>query len=533
MKKSIFQAAFAIAIALSSVSAYAQTNTDAFSFSKGGVIQHQIDASNVTRVNVNVGNTLDILDADNRVLYSISPNNYDAIHFNKAIVVNGQLMPMWGDNPGTLAIYIELQNGQTVDIQGVENPIEKLSPDYFEEKDGKIIFTGTTNGYTLCYDPVDSLFYLDNRAWSYPEVMWICGKGYGHPKGNFATSSWAWYDTKTTAMAKKIEDGIYECTLFLSDDFALKFFKQYGWGDEVGSLTALPYPENMLSYGFTPDDVTGNITINGDYQPGEEFTPGVYTIRLDLNKNCCTLKGLADETTIDNTVRINGIELTPASDYGEYMRNGYVVGETNNYLRAEIDFENGQEVEVNGIPRPDKTLHPDFFEYRDGKEYFIGLSGKYRISYHLATNLTYAEPITIGDNRIADQPYAIWITGEGLGHPASTMQRYARSAFNWTDQIHHFVLTGNGDGKYKGTIFFEPKDDVLLEGFYFQFYPWKGSWDCLYPANSMNIVNKNGASFGSFKNSQNYGGAEDFTPGVYEVHLDTTTSPATVTFTKK
>ena len=534
MKQSYMKSiAFAVAFAAYPALATAQANTDALSFSKDNVILHQIDASNVTRVNVKDANTLDILNADNSILLSISANDYDAMHFNRAIVVNGQLMPTWVDGPGTLAIYIELKNGQTMNIQGVENPIEKLSPDYFEEQNGEIIFTGATNGYTLCYDPAAQLFYLDNRAWAYPEVMWVCGKGYGHPKGGVATANWAWNDTKTTAMAKRVEDGVYECTLYLASDYALKFFKQYGWGDEVGSVSALPHPENLLSYGYSADDVTGNITINGDYQAGKDFTPGVYTLRLDLNKNCCTFKGLVDEAAIDNTVKVNGIALTPVSYTGEYMRNGSVVRETNNYLGAEIDFENGQEVVLNNIPHPEKTLHTDFFEVRDGKIYFKGLSGRYRISYHLATNLTYCEPITIGDNRIADKPYAIWITGEGLGHPGSTMQRYCRSAFNWSDQIHHFVLTGNGDGKYKGTIFFEPKDDVLLNGFYFQFYGWKGSWDCLYPAHSCTIVNNEGASFGVFKGSQNYGGNEDFAPGVYTVELDTTTPTATVTFSKR
>lgn len=511
----------------------AQQTIDVCSFSKENLILHQIDASSVARGNVKDLSTLEGIDNDNNVKFLISGNNYDAIHFNRAITVNGQLMPAWVDGPGTLATYIHLKNGQTMDIRGVDSPIDKLSPDYFKEINGEIVFSGSSNNYTFCYNPVDALFYLDNRAWVYPDVMWVCGQGYGHPKGDSATSKWLWYDHRTTAMAKKVSEGVYECTLFLSSDFAFKFFKQYGWGEEIGSITATPYPENQLSYGYTNDEVTGNIIINGDYQPGKDFKPGAYTLRLDLNKNCCLLKEHVDESKIDNIVRINGKPLTQISYTGEYYRKGETIIETNNYLGTEIDFEAGQEVTINGIPRPDKTLHPDFFQYRDEKIYFTGRTGRYRISYHLANNLTYVEPITIGDNRIADQPYAVWITGEGLGHPRSTMHRYCRSAFNWSDQIHHFVLTGNGNGKYKGSIFFEPNDEVISDGPYFQFYSWKGSWDCIYPAHSVKIVNNEGASFGVFKGSQNYGAGAGFTPGVYTVELDTKTSPATVSFSKK
>lgn len=438
--------------------------------------------------------------------------------------INGKTLNSLPDAPAMLGVNLDLKSGDKVLFEEMNDMTNALSPDFFCNVSAKeATFKGQEGNYNLFYDLDTKLIYVENRA--NPSALWVNGSGFGHPMGGVATSNWAWGDTKSVFMANKISEGVYDITLYLSQDFNVKFFWQYGWGNETGSLGAHPYPESLLSYGYAEDSMTGNITLNGDYKAGNDFTPGVYTLRLDTNRQFCGIVGKYDNSDIDNTVKIKNIELSPVT-YTGYYNWGEV---PNDYLGADIDFTQGEEVAVNGIARPDMTLHPDFFESRDGKIFFIGRTGRYRLSYKLNTYLTYVEPLSD-----VLQPYAVWITGVGLGHPRSSQHRYDISDFNWSDQINSYVLTGNGDGIYKGSIFFEPNDnDRVAEGFFFQFYPAKNSWDNIYPAHSLNIVNQNGASIGVYKGSQNFGGIDGFNAGIYEITLDTNTTPATITFSRK
>ena len=61
----------------------------------------------------------------------------------------------------------------------------------------------------------------------------------------------------------------------------------------------------------------------------------------------------------------------------------------------------------------------------------------------------------------------------------------------------------------------------------------KGGWDYILPAFGTTIVNQNGAKIGCYKGSQNYGGEEGFSCGVYLIEVDTNTDPATITFTRQ
>ena len=438
--------------------------------------------------------------------------------------INGQLLGGIGNTPSMLGIELELHNGDVVTFEKMGKPEQMVQPDYFTDcTSGSAKFTGEDGTYTLLYDMESKLLYVEQRG--HGGRVWVNGAGFAHPKWQYATAAWSWDTPKSAIMAKTVAPGVVETTLYLTDGFHFKFFHQHDWGAETGSLQAFPYPTDMLDFDFAYDEAIGYGHFTGDFVQGEKFVPGVYTIRLDLNKRACMLKGKVDESVISNTTSINGVALTPIEYTGNYNWGNV----TNSYLGADINMTTGAEVQLVGFPKPEKVMNPDFFSVGEGHITWKAPSGKYRFSYKKDNGLTYIEPVDR-----TTQPDVIWVTGLGLGHPVSTRGRFEISDFNWTDPKNYFVLTGDGSGHYSARLFFEPNDGYrITDGFFFQFYPVKGGWDYILPAFGTTIVNQNGAKIGCYKGSQNYGGEEGFSCGVYLIEVDTNTDPATITFTRQ
>ena len=55
--------------------------------------------------------------------------------------------------------------------------------------------------------------------------------------------------------------------------------------------------------------------MTGDFVAGPDFTPGVYRVRIDLNKNICMFIDKVDEGQLGpESYKINGTELTQSTN---------------------------------------------------------------------------------------------------------------------------------------------------------------------------------------------------------------------------
>ena len=80
---------------------------------------------------------------------------------------------------------------------------------------------------------------------------------------------------------------------------SLNSTKQRPWGGELASTIVNTQPVNLLGKGWYYSDPatggTGGGHFTGDFVAGPDFTPGVYRVRIDLNKNICMFIDKVDE----------------------------------------------------------------------------------------------------------------------------------------------------------------------------------------------------------------------------------------------
>ena len=196
-----------------------------------------------------------------------------------------------------------------------------LQPDFFENitKD-KAIFIGVDGNYKLYYDPINKLTYLENRSVNYPDGLWVCGSSFGHPQaGRVTVGAWTFNLPSDAFQCVKVADNIFETTLYLVKDFQFKFYKQRPWGGELASTIVNTQPVNLLGKGWYYSDPatggTGGGHFTGDFVAGPDFTPGVYRVRIDLNKNICMFIDKVDEGQLGpESYKINGTELTQSTN---------------------------------------------------------------------------------------------------------------------------------------------------------------------------------------------------------------------------
>ena len=240
---------------------------------------------------------------------------------------------------------LHLEKGQEIEFSGTDGIESILSPDYFEYlSENKARFKGETGDYSVLYDPVNELLYVEKAGATYPEGLWFCGANWGHPQaGVITTSGWSMDGANNVLYCYKSADNVFQLTVYLANNFSFKFFKHRGWGEGDNEITTLPEDNITLT---TPFLVAGKS--GGDFIPGPLFQPGVYLITLDLNNNTCAFEA-KDENIQEQTFLVNGHEMG-------------ILEEASSYLGIALELHEGDEVTFGNFGDVRKMLQPDFFE---------------------------------------------------------------------------------------------------------------------------------------------------------------------------
>ena len=182
--------------------------------------------------------------------------------------------------------------GENVEVtfSGITTDLAKsLSPDYFE-------ITGTNTAKFIGKSGLYKAYFLTTSDYLFieplpdaisPDVLWICGTGFGRPQSPYTcTSSWNWNSPLDYTPCRMVSQGVYQVTIYCRNDQSFdetgtlnfKFFHQRGWGNINGEELATNY---SISLPFSSSNVAPN---NGDVV-GLSSLPfdGVYQITLNQN----------------------------------------------------------------------------------------------------------------------------------------------------------------------------------------------------------------------------------------------------------
>ena len=189
--------------------------------------------------------------------------------------------------------------GENVEVTFTGIPtdlINSLSPDYFEITGAHTAkFLGKSGLYKAYFLTASNYLYIEPLPdVQTPEVLWICGTGFGRPQLPYTcTSSWNWNSPLDYAPCRLVSPGIYQVTIYCKNDQSFdetgtlnfKFFHQRGWVNENGEELATNY---TISSPFSSSNV---FPYNGDVI-GLSSLPfeGVY--QITLNQNDMTIKAV-------------------------------------------------------------------------------------------------------------------------------------------------------------------------------------------------------------------------------------------------
>lgn len=178
--------------------------------------------------------------------------------------------------------------GVEVTFTGITNLSNNISPDYFEVTGTNTAkFLGKTGLYKAYYYIPSGYLYIEPQPEAiYPDVVWVCGTGFGRPQSPYVTtSSWNWNTPLDYYPTRKIADGVYQVTMYCKNEPStdtniygkcdFKFFHKRGWWDGhelwVDTYTLTP---PFLG----PAGVKGNVKLMS-----ETVLEGVY--RFTVNEN--------------------------------------------------------------------------------------------------------------------------------------------------------------------------------------------------------------------------------------------------------
>jgi hypothetical protein len=268
-----------------------------------GLVFGLIDATNGT-IGLVDSLGLSINGTDGR-LVGISEITFDALQFTTK--VGGKLLepvttlditsdlplnpPALINNTGFRGGNVYFGQGVEVTFTGITNLANNLSPDYFQVTGANTAkFVAKTGLYKAYYLTAAGYLYIEPQPEAiYPDVIWICGNGFGRPSSPYTTtSSWNWNSPLDYAPCCPIAAGIYQVTVYAKNDlgtdgfgtFNFKFFDQRGWTGTEETSTNFTISLPLVSR----TDVNNVGNVSGSPTPFE----GVY--RITLNKNDKTIK---------------------------------------------------------------------------------------------------------------------------------------------------------------------------------------------------------------------------------------------------
>lgn len=397
-----------------------------------------------------------------------------------------------------MSVKVYMKQGSTVTFKGFSDNVRRmLQPEWFGDfNDNTAVFKGPSASYYLCYDLDSHLIYIQNPKAAYPNNLLLLGTGFGHPALNYANSLTYTFDYPQNAiLCRKVENDLFEATLFLSEKFAIKPFKSRNWNE---GLSVSPIPENIIDADvFVNDEGFGHIT--GDIIPGRDFKAGVYTVRVDVKNNMMYLVGTVDNPLdYKQELRVNGTKLMESSIKG--------------YVEGNFNLTQGQEMDFAGFKRVKLMLQPEYFSVSGDKVTFTAPSGEYRLSYSIAREHLYVER-----TGSYEWPNGLWITGYDYSHPAGTgscdgdRAGKANGEWGWEDPKDYVCCVYKGNGIFETTL-------RLNDNFMFRFFTNKGSWtDVITP-----LVYDVSATEGLFRNDWvNFGQGAGFAAGTYRITVDT------------
>lgn len=252
------------------------------------------------------GQSMSVTDA---TLTGISDVTFDAYNFTVSVggkklepVTTLDITADLVANPITLNTSTNFRGGNVyfgegveVTFTGVTNLANNISPDYFEVTGPNTAkFLGKTGSYkAYFYTPTGYLYIDPQPEMLYPDMLWVCGTGYGRPQSPYATtSSWNWNSPLDYYPCRLVSPGVYQVTMYCKNSpnesptgkygkLDFKFFHKRGWWDGhemwASDLTSVQAPF------LGPKETNGNVNVLS-----ADVVEGVFRFTVDLNKKTLT-----------------------------------------------------------------------------------------------------------------------------------------------------------------------------------------------------------------------------------------------------
>jgi hypothetical protein len=350
------------------------------------------------------------------------------------VKVNGIVLSPSGN---VLTSKIAFTEGSEVTIEGIENLDGAWNRDFLSHEDGKFTFLRESGTYEVYYSPKYNYLWITDMTATYPKCLWIVGHGFTCAtewNTDYATGGWDVTDPLRLGYMVKVEDGIYQCSMYLSD--------QHEWGSfEFEIYSDLLWNKNNVTGGTSVTGDSTGITLSGagDGIKGltstDGFQPGYYTITYNNVTGEFSLERISPwEETGKSGLYVAGVEL----DKGD----GYAYGT--------VSFEKGQEVTFSGFTDISKAYNRDFFRYEDGKYYFAAETGEWTVQYYDRYDY-----IWVFNNSLSF-PDCIYILGSGrMSCPVYDDQD---DSYVWQDVAYnrmapyYTVAPKIDEGKYQATM---------------------------------------------------------------------------------
>lgn len=181
-----------------------------------------------------------------------------------------------------------------VTLTGITGALENsISPDYFQITGPNTAkFLGKTGLYKAYYlVSADYLYIEPQPTATSPDVLWICGAGFGRPQTPspaLTATPWNWNSPLEYAPCRPISAGVYQVTVYAKNElgtdgfgtFNFKFFDQQGWTGSEETSTNYTVSLPLVSR----SDVNNVGNVSGSPTPFE----GIY--QITLNQNDKTIK---------------------------------------------------------------------------------------------------------------------------------------------------------------------------------------------------------------------------------------------------
>jgi hypothetical protein len=221
---------------------------------------------------------------------------FDALNFtldmegqSMLIRVNGVLLVAAGDY---LHAEIEFTENQTFTIEGIENPEDSYNRDFFvyDPENDSYTFTGKSGKWDVFYSLSYDYFWVNRMNDTAPNTYWIIGAGHTSvPRWypDFNDMGWDLDDVKQVAYMKKIGTGLYQASVYLSD--------QVPWGFDIQVYSNRTWNAEFAV--FSNDRITGDKegirpagSSMADIVMDEGFVPGYYRITMDITEGLSNAK---------------------------------------------------------------------------------------------------------------------------------------------------------------------------------------------------------------------------------------------------